>query len=603
MLRNKICTILLFFLSFCIYAQTGIGVYDVNPNAALHIEAPLGDKGIIIPRLTTQDRDKIKVDNTDENGLTIYNTDEGCFNYWSIIEKKWKSVCGQLGKAKFEILDCQSDVKVYGLYKSKESVNLNHYVTVKVNVTKKGTYHIVGITDDGKDNGYYFSGSGEFLSLGTYTLKIPAMGQPRVAQKDKLTLLLNGEKTNGNGPACSFEITVEDSDKKPAFRMDCSNTKVYGVYLLNQPLTQSNFISVKIKYSAEAIGSTYIIETDELDGIKFKGQGKVTNPSLEQDIILYGEGAPYTTDLKRVIIRSNSSITTGVCYANVRIAIPKKKILSIGNSKNGYGYNFSGTAASNKLIREPLNYGTDQNSVISFEGWSEIKDGTSNPSTADLRTWLLGNAPYDIVILGYSWGPNVEQADIMMEYLIRGGVILAFSENKIGMTNLLRLVTSNNSLNIKNGFSAGSLYVYSAVDDMVLNGPFGDVRGQMWGEDASATSVALNMDTSAVYVYSDSFDKATDKSPSVGHGITAFKHRVYNLIWVGDGGFNSNHTGTSNTICPFKLNSNNFPIEKQGYGNTTTAKRKAVYNSIFTANAIGWALNQAEQSGINSNKK
>lgn len=603
MLRIKLYSVLLLLFSCCIFAQTGINTYDVNPNAALHIDAPLANKGLLIPRLTTQDRDKIKVDNTNENGLTIYNVDEGCFNYWSITEKKWKSVCGQLGKAKFEILNCGSDVKAFGLYKSKESVNLNHYITVKVNVTKKGTYHIVGITDDGKDNGYYFSGSGEFLSLGTYTLKIPAMGQPRVAQKDKLTVLLNGEKTNGNGPACSFEITVEDSDKKPAFRMDCTNTKVNGVYLLNTPLAQGNFISVKIKYGAEAIGSTYIIETDELDGIKFKGQGKVTSPSLEQDIILYGEGSPYTTDTKRVIIRSNSSITTGVCYANVRIAIPKKKILSIGNSKNGYGYNFSGTAASNKLIREPLNYGTDQSSVISFEGWGEIKDGSGNPSTADLRTWLLGNAPYDIVILGYSWGPNEEQANIMMEYLVRGGVVLAFSENKIGMTNLLRLVTSNNSLSVKNGMGLGSLYVYSAVDDTVLNGPFGNVRGKMWGEDASATSMALDMDTSGVYVYSDSFDMATEKSPAIGNGVTAFRHRVYNLIWVGDGGFNSNDGGTSNTICPFKLDSKNFPIEKPGYGNIGVAKRQAVINSIFTANAIGWALNQAEHNGINSIKK
>lgn len=603
MLQTRIYTVLLLLFYYSICAQVGINTYDINSKAAFQIEAPLGNKGVLIPRITTQERDRIKVDNTNENGLTIYNIDEDCLNYWSVVEKRWKSVCGQLGKAKFEILNCTSDVNVFGLYKSKESVNQNHYVTVRVNVTKKGIYNIVGMTEQGNDNGYYFSGSGEFLTLGTYTLKIPAMGQPRVAQKDKFTLLLNGEKVNGSGPACTFDVTVEDSDKKPAFKMDCGSSKVYGVYILNQPLTQSNYISVKVKYGAEAIGSTYVIETDEKDGIKFKGQGKITNTSLEQEIKLYGEGSPYTTDLKKIIIRSNSSVTTGICYVNVRIAIPKKKIVSIGTSKNGFGYNFSGTAASNKLINEPLNYGTSQSSIISFEGWADIKDGTNNPSAADLRNWLLGTSPYDIVVLGYSWGPNVEQAGILMEYLLKGGVVLAFSENNVGMTNLLRLVTANNSLNVKNGTGAGSLYVYSAVDDTVLNGPFGDVRGQLWGEDASATSVALAMDTSGVYVYSDSFDQATQKVPSVGNGVTAFRHRVYNLIWVGDGGFNSNSTNTSNTICPFKLNSGNFPITKSEYGNTTTANRKAVYNSIFTANAIGWALNQAEHSGINSVKK
>lgn len=601
MKKYKIIRILVFMLiclTQSIYAQTGINTSDVNTKAALHIEAPEKNKGIIIPRLTTEERDKINVLDT-EDGLTIYNIDEDCFNYYNLLEKSWRSVCGKIGRAEFEISNCSDDINVFGQYKSGESVSLNHYITVNVVVKKKGFYHIVG-TKDNADNGYYFTASGEFLTTGNFTITVPAMGMPKKFQKDTFTLSLNGLKKNGNAAACTFDINVEDSSKKPAYKMDCNSSKAFGVYKLNEALTSQNYISVRLNYGKEAIGSIYNLETDEVDGIKFKGTGKITSTDT-QVVKLYGEGVPMTTDLKKMVIRSNSSVTVAVCYTNVRIAIPKKKLLTIGTSANGYGYNFSGRAASNKLINANSNYGTDESSVIAFEGWSEIRNGGNNPSVSTLRGWLL-QEKFDILVLGYSWNMNDEHADILMEYMMRGGVVLAFTESNTGSTRLLRRVFSNNSINVKGGMGAGAIYTYSAVDDKVLNGAFGDIRSLYWGEDASSTSVAYNINRSSIAVYSDSFDQMatpTQNGSNAG-GITAFRHNKYNFIWVGDGGFNSNDAGTSNTICPFKLDANNKPIVKAGYGRGSTSNRVQVNNSIFTANAIAWALEQAEFSGINS---
>ena len=595
--------LLLFIVLVCIlgaHAQVGVNIPIVTKNVVLHVESPEKDKGFIIPRINTAARDAI-VPLASEDGLTIYNTDEDCLNYWSGAEQAWKSSCGDIGKAEFTISDCSS-LKQFGLYKTNAGLGGNHFITLEVEVTKVGTYHIAA--QSAVDNGYFFSASGEFLSTGKFTMKILAMGKPKVTQVDLFKVALNGIVHNGinNGqdvPACSFEIDVEDSSKKPNYSMVCNSIVAKGVYKMDKPLTADNYLELYINVGQDAGGATYSIETDEVDGIKFKGQG-VLVAGTRQRVVLQGEGTPFTTAFKRFTLKTNSTSTAAICYGYVRVVIPKKRLLTIGISENHYGYNFGGSAASNKLITEKRNYGALAESKVAFEGWDEIISITS-PTEGELRANVTGSNPVDVVILGYSWVMNDQHADLLMEYLRKGGVVLAFTESNTGSARLLRQVFGNTSVNVKNGAGAGALYLLSAVDDPILNGPFGDIRNSYWGEDASHTSVALAIDRNSVYVYSDSHDQKANKA--YHGGVTAFRHKEYNLVWVGDGGFNSNHSVMSNTICPFKLDSNNAPISKAGYGHGGSTGRLSVYNAIFTANAVGWAIEQAEKNGINSNNK
>ncbi|TRX62713.1 hypothetical protein FNH22_01045 [Fulvivirga sp. M361] len=70
---EKVLTILLFVLLCSVaYAQMGIGIQ--TPYASAELEVVSSDKGILIPRLTSQDL----VSNPAE-GLLIYNTTEGKF--------------------------------------------------------------------------------------------------------------------------------------------------------------------------------------------------------------------------------------------------------------------------------------------------------------------------------------------------------------------------------------------------------------------------------------------------------------------------------------------------------------------------------------------
>lgn len=72
----------------------------------------------------------------------------------------------------------------------------------------------------------------------------------------------------------------------------------------------------------------------------------------------------------------------------------------MGISKNNYGYNFSGTAASNKLINTKTNYGELATSVVPFAGWGQIIDGGNSISDANLRAYLLPTTgtPVDVVV-------------------------------------------------------------------------------------------------------------------------------------------------------------------------------------------------------------
>ncbi|WP_121966231.1 hypothetical protein [Myroides sp. N17-2] len=590
-----IYSLLVFFL-FSIFSFGQIAVNRTLPsvNSALHVEASAKGKGMLIPRLTEAQRNAI-VTTQSEDGLTIYNIDEDCLNYWNKIDNQWKSVCGKVGKSEFTITDCNK-IKVYGIYKDKIPLSNEHFITMEVDVKKIGTYSIMASSTP--HNGYYYAVSGEFLSIGKYTINVPAAGEPMNFGTDTFKVYLNDLDANGLQPACTFKVKVEDTRIKPDFRMRCGDTKVVGVYKLDQPLDQSHYIEVTIDADASAMGATLVIETNEVDGIYFKGSEEITK--TRQVIRLQGYGVSNTTSIKKFTIKTNSTLTNAVCYANVRVLIPTKRIVSIGIGKNGFGYNWSGpSSASNKLVAEIRNYGNLPTSVIGYEGKIVIEDGGATASVAKLTEWLEGPNPIDILILGYDWNMNAKEAEVVGNYLLKGGVVLAYCESNSGMTALMAKLTGGNSVTAVKGGTAGTIYKFSNIDDPILNGPFGDIRGKQWGEDASRTTTLVGVDTSSIMVYSDAYNWSSDAMTSKG-GLTAFRHKDFNLIWTGDGGFNSDNGGVSNTICPFKLDANNYPIAKPVYGNGKL--KLPVYNSVFTANAFAWALMQAEKNGINSNK-
>src|SRR4051812_4299870 len=74
--KKYLLSIVLPFCVLNVFGQAGVGIGTTNPDpsAALHVQPPTNNKGMLIPRLTTDERNLINPAPTAE-GLLVYDTD------------------------------------------------------------------------------------------------------------------------------------------------------------------------------------------------------------------------------------------------------------------------------------------------------------------------------------------------------------------------------------------------------------------------------------------------------------------------------------------------------------------------------------------------
>lgn len=588
----KVLLIAMLFIFGKSFSQTNNGAVGINTsapnsNSVLDVVSGNNNKGILIPRLTEAQRNAITINQSKDDGLTIYNTTEDCINYWSLADNEWKSVCGQMGKSVFTI-DCSTSKAMGSYVKGKELTNSN-YLSIAVNVTKPGNYTISGTTT----NGYNFYGTGVFLNTGTQTVQIPGQGTPVNIQTDNVSL-----EANGAAVTCTPAISIAVLSPAGSYTMSCGSATVNGVYKVGTALTASNTITLPVNVAT--LGS-YTITTNTVDGISFSGSGTFTATG-NQNITLGGTGTPTSTSVKTITITSDSQggVST-TCSVNVVVVIPKKTVLHIG-LETAYGYS-AYTGPSRSLMDSPTNFGTTASSIVKYEGFTHTSLGNSPSSTA-LQT-ALNNKP-DIVVIGYNYTPNATDAGYIASYLNKKGVVIALTDDTGTAQNLFRGIFSDPTISASYGAGAGSVYALTNTDDPILNGPFGDVRGKNWGEDASTTVNMSGLTSGFVpYSYAQPINSTTTRT-----GISGLRNTSLNFIWFGDGGFLSNENANgnqyaSNTIEPFVAPSTGgyFPVQKSSYGyagNGYTTGGMQVQNSILFANMIAWAIKQAEFNGINT---
>lgn len=549
-------------------------------------------------------------------GLIVYNlngNDEKglCLglNQWD--GKQWDCFENSMGNAVGYITDC-NDIQISGLYKSNESLNSGHFMTVTLEITKEGAYLITAraaqAENESSDNGYFFTTSGVFLTPGKYTVQIPGGGTPLKFTPsgnpgDYITVSLNNKPLSlKDGKTCEIRQTVEDSSKKPLYTIDCSNTKVYGLYKVNQSVNSTNYIEVTIHAESEALGSAYAIETNEVEGLSFSAQGIITK---NQEVIkLVAKGAPTNTNKKMMTIKTNSAKSVATCEATVVVSIPKKKILAIASAAL---YNVSSTSCGgNVLIKNKLAFGTLDNSVFGLEDCEISSIVTVTPSESEVNTQL--NKKPDIVITGYDTYFTSAVANLLKDYVNKGGVLLFFCQGEgNGAQNVMRAIFNNSSIQQRLFNGRGAIYDFPLAADPVLNGPFGDIRGRVWGEDASLTCGVTNVPVEDIEIYSTGFTVTRPVSDADAGSLIAFRHKKLNFLFVGDGGFISYLPGNviDTGAYPFKLDqSTKLPIGKNRYGEGASIRPGTftVYNSVFFANALAWAIQQAEFNGINTVK-
>lgn len=271
-------------------------------------------------------------------------------------------------------------------------------------------------------------------------------------------------------------------------------------------------------------------------------------------------------------------------------ALPKVKILGMGGNSI-YGYSPTDNSSPNsayQMLNSPNNFGL--NAVVSTvysQGFEMVNTGYNTTQTNQTIWNAINNEKPDIIAIGYDLYINATQAGYYRDFMKNGGVIILLCEgNSSSVQNFMRVVFGDDNITQTRIHSGGGGEVYSLADDVndpILHGPFGDVGGKQWGEDASQTCMLTNLPNLAdIHLYSNGEDLSELKSKD---GITSFRYK--NLVWFGDAGFLSSAPG-SYIICPFKLDSDKRPITKTfGRG-----KHFEVYNSIIYANIITWAIGQ-----------
>lgn len=586
--------------------------------------------GLVLPRVELENKYQLTpfyqgdTTNTDyktvtkpaHTGLIVYNLkesdeDELClgFNQWD--GGQWNCFQSKMGNAIATLGSCDS-LQFEGLYQNEVALDGGNHMTIALHVSKPGAYTVTATTES--NNGYYFTASGVFMTTGYYFISIPGAGTPinhteKDPTGDKMKITFNGKVMD----KCEKYIDVKDSSKKPAYIMNCNSITVNGMYTLNKPLDKAtNTITVQIDINDIniAYGATYVIETNTVDGISFKGSGILTE--LLQYVTLYPvEGSvPTSTDDKILTITSNSTVSAATCKAKVTTIIPKKKVFVIGDV-SPYGYNPTATGAmSGQILKSAANFGTSATSTFKTEGFEFIQPNTSNIASlspaalSNIRSRLLGSNDTDlnktdICIVTHDVYVTQGLADILVEYLRKGGVVIAYQQQNYAMTEFFRTLFGNMDITTSGVNQFGAVYQLTGVNDMILNGPFGDVRNKYWGEDSSATGSASNLPLGEIDLYSTAYDFSSSAA-NTGK-VTAFKHKTLNFVWFGDGGFLSGDAGTSNVACPLKNSGspNYTPATKANFGITT---RFSVSNAILFANTMAWALTQAEFNGINTPK-
>ncbi|MDR2954844.1 MAG: hypothetical protein LBV43_07175 [Prevotella sp.] len=540
-------------------------------------------------------------------GLTVYNLTEVKseqlevgINVWD--GEKWVALAKSMGNADFTFNCVTDDVQALGSYIVNKELTISNTLKMKVTVSVPGAYEITATSG----NGYFFTASGTFLATGEYTIYAQGQGTPQVAQKDILSFTNNGEAVDCDKIAV---LVLSDAGN---YLLDCRNTVVNGVYWVGRPLDSNHKVTLQVNVSE--LGS-WNVTSDVVDGISFVGQGTFTTLGL-QPIVLYGSGTPSSVVTKTMTFTSNSKGGQSTsCSSKIRMTIPQKRILSLGDSDHSIG----ATTGIGNMFKNATNFGILEASIFRTETPLFATPGIINGIIAhsSISTYVAPSSekPVDIIFISYNadLSSNSDLQNLLLTYLRNGGVIIMFNEHlkeQIGNFNFIKSVFNNPAIDATDNYiPAGYAWLQKMpnIDNEIFNGPFGDIRGLYCGNDNGYEDVFTYLPTEDLEWSISSLNYGSNGTVQLGsaNNYLMFKHKTYNLIWCGDGGYAAAGNGSA-------TNNNWYPVTTTGVPNYTPSariyglssgtgtKQEYAQNAKLVANILAWAIYQAELNGINS---
>lgn len=206
-------TTLLLVISNLLLAQIGIGT--TNPDASAALEIKSTTQGLLMPRMTEAQRDAIVAPVA---GLFVFNLDFNCFQFYN--GTAWSKCLTEVQSNK---LACGT-VAANGVAVVGTALSVNNTLTIDVVVNFIDTYTFTTNTV----NGYSFSKSGVFTSIGINTITMVGTGTPVAAQTDAFTITYV-EK----GLTCAVSNTVLAQPKKNCLEYKNAGSNTDGIYAID----------------------------------------------------------------------------------------------------------------------------------------------------------------------------------------------------------------------------------------------------------------------------------------------------------------------------------------------------------------------------------
>lgn len=172
--------------------------------------------------------------------------------------------------------------EVKGAYYAGIVSNITNTVTLRVTVTRAGTYAL----HTNAANGLTFDGSGVFASPGLQTVTLTASGTPVRAESTAYI-------PNTGTASCNFSVAVQPLPPPAVFTLggapgNCAPVTVNGFYIVSKPLDAANTVIIKADVTTPG---SYTVSTNTANGFSFSATGVFTTAGL-QNIILRGTGTP-----------------------------------------------------------------------------------------------------------------------------------------------------------------------------------------------------------------------------------------------------------------------------------------------------------------------
>ncbi len=187
-LQSSVFAAMLMFISMQMVAQVSISKDSIAPDHSAMLDVSSANQGFLPPRMTTAQRDAIQ---NPAVGLTIYNTDVKCLMFYSGPVNGWRCPCMSFGT-----ISCSNPV-VNGTYMVETALTASNTVTVTVNNMNTGGYNISTNTV----NGFRFSKTGTFTTIGTQTIELNGTGTPTETGTTSFTVMYANS-------TCTFDIPV-----------------------------------------------------------------------------------------------------------------------------------------------------------------------------------------------------------------------------------------------------------------------------------------------------------------------------------------------------------------------------------------------------------